>query len=104
PADLQRVHADLGGGELDQSFCHRGGNRVADRAVLAHHVFVLEHHAGAGAVVAAGVRPACEVDHLVGFDAGGARIDRVRTDAGEVVDLPGRDGAVVLDADLGLDP
>ena len=103
PADFQRVHADLGGGELDQSFGHRGRDRMADRAVLAHHVLVLEHHAGAGAIVAAGVRPAGEVDDLVGLDAGGARIDRIGADAGEVVDLPGGDGAVVLDADLRLD-
>ena len=98
--DLQRVHADLGGGKLDQSLRHRGRDRMADGAVLAHDILVLEHHARAGAVVRAGIRPAGEVDDLVGLDARGARIDRVRTDAGEVVDLPGGDGAVVLDADL----
>ena len=101
-ADFQRVHADLRGRELDQSLGHRGRDRMADRAVLAHDVLVLEHHAGAGAVVRAGIRPAGEVDDLVGLDARGARIDRVGTDAGEVVDLPGGDGAVVLDADLRL--
>ena len=51
PADFQRVHADLGGGEFDQALGHRGRDRMADRAVLAHHVLVLEHHAGAGAIV-----------------------------------------------------
>src|SRR6266545_879435 len=56
----------------------------------------------AGAVVRAGVGPAGEVDDLVRLDARGARIDRVGADAGEVVDLPRRDGAVVLDADLRL--
>ena len=52
PADFQRVHADLRGRHLDQAFGHRGRDRMADRAVLAHHVLVLEHHAGAGAIVA----------------------------------------------------
>ena len=103
PAQFERVHADLGGGEFDQAFGHRGGDRMADRAVLAHHVFILEHHARLRAVVRAGVGPADQVDDLVGLDAGGARIDRVGADAGQVVDLEGGDGAVVFDADLGLD-
>ena len=76
---------------------------MADGAVLAHDVLVLKHHAGAGAIVRAGVWAADQVDHLVGFDAAGARIDRVGADAGEIVDLEGGDGAVVVDADLGLD-
>ena len=103
PPDLQRVHADLLRGQFDQTFCHRSRNRMADRAVLAHHVLVLEHHARAGAIVRAGVGPAGEVDHLVRLDTGGARIDRVGADAGEVVDLPGGDGAVLLHADPRLD-
>src|SRR6266851_3216940 len=76
---------------------------MPDGAVLAHDVFVLEHHAGAGAVVRAGVRAADKIDDLVRLDAGSARIDRVGPDAGEVVDLPSGDGAVILHADLGLD-
>ena len=103
PAQLERVHADLGGGELDQPFGHRHRDRVADGAVLAHHIFVLEHHARQRAVVRAGVGPAHQVDDLVGLDAGSARIDRIGADAGQVVDLEGGDGAVALDADLGLD-
>ena len=103
PPDLQRVHADLLRGQFDQTFCHRSRNRMADRAVLAHHVLVLEHHARAGAIVRAGVGPAGEVDHLVRLDTGGARIDRVGADAGEVVDLPGGNGAVLLHADPRLD-
>ena len=87
---------------LDQALGHGGRDRMADRAVLAHHVLVLEHDAGARLVVAAGVGPAGQVHHLVRLDARGARIDRVGADAGEVVDLPGGDGAVLLDADLGL--
>src|SRR5262249_14078413 len=101
-ADFQRVHADLGGGQLDEPFGHRGRNRMADGAVLAHDVLVLEHDARAGTVVLADVVPAGEVDDLVGLDARRARIDRVRADAGEVVDLPGGDGAVALDPDLRL--
>src|SRR5262245_98507 len=76
---------------------------MADGAVLAHHVLVLEHDPRPRAIVRAGVGPAGEVDDLVRLDARGARIDRIRADAGEIVDLPGCDRAVVLDADLCLD-
>ncbi len=74
---------------------------MADGAVLAHHVLVLEHDAGERPVIFAGVGAAHEVHHLVSLDAGGARINRVGADAGEVVDLPRRDGAVAGDADFG---
>ena len=103
PADLQRVHADLGRGEFDQAFGHRHRDRMTDRAVLAHHVLVLEHHARLRAIVRTGVGPAGEIDDLVGLDAAGARIDRIGADAGEVVDLERGDDAVLVDADLGLD-
>ena len=103
PPQFHRVHADLRRGEIDQAFGHGRRDRMADGAVLAHHVLVLEHDAGAGAVVRAGVGPADQVDHLVGLDAAGARIDRIGTDPGQVVDLEGGDGAVALDADLRLD-
>ncbi len=76
---------------------------MADGAVLAHDVLVLEHDAGAGAVIRAGVRAADQIDDLVGLDAAGARIDRIGADAGQVVDLERGDGAVVRDADLRLD-
>ena len=102
--DLQRVHADLRGRELDQPFRDRRRNGMPDRAVLTHDILVLKHHAGAGAIVRAGVRAAGEIDDLVRLDARRARIDRIRPDAGKVVDLPGGDGAVVLHADLRLDP
>ena len=73
----------------------RDRDRMADRAVLAHHVLVLEHDARLRAVVRAGVRAAGQVDDLVGLDAAGARIDRIGADAGEIVDLEGGDGAVL---------
>ena len=75
---------------------------MTDRAVLAHHVLVLEHDARAGAIVRAGIGPASEVHHLIGFDAGGTRIDRIRSDAGEIVDLEEGDRAVLVDADPAL--
>ncbi len=103
PPDLDRVHADARRRHLDQILGDRGRDRMADRAVLAHDIFVLEDHAGAGAVVRAFVRAAHQIDDLVGLDARRARIDRVGADAGEVVDLERRDGAVALDADLGVD-
>ena len=74
-AQLKRVHSDLGGSELDQALGDRHGNRVADRAVLAHHVLILEHDARLRAVVRAFVRAAGQVHDLVGLDAAGARID-----------------------------
>jgi len=76
---------------------------MTDGAVLAHDVLVLEHDTGARAVVRAGVGPAGEVDDLVRLDSRGARINRVGADAGEVIDLERRAGAVVLDADLCVD-
>ena len=66
--DFQRVHADLLRGEIDQSFGHGGGDRMSDRAVLAHHVLVLEHDARTRAVIRAGVWPAGQVHHLIGLD------------------------------------
>ena len=103
PPQLGRVHADLRRGEFDQAFGDRGRDRMADGAVLAHDVLVLKHDAGAGAIVRAGVGPADQIDDLVGLDAAGARIDRIRADAGQIVDLERGDGAVVLHADLRLD-
>ncbi len=104
PPDLERVHAELRRREIDQSLGHRGRDRMADGAVLAHHVLVLEHDPRPSPVVAAGVGPTGEIDDLVGLDSGSARIDGIRADAGEIVDLPGGDGAVGLDADLRLHP
>ena len=75
---------------------------MADRAVLAHHVFVLEHDAGPRAIILRRIGTADEIDDLVGLDGAGARIHRIGTDAGEIVDLERRDGAVALDADLAL--
>ena len=103
PAQFRRVHADLRRGEVNEAFGHRSRDRMADRAVLAHDVLVLKHHAGEGAIVRAGVRTADQIDHLVGLDAAGAGINRIRPDAGEVVDLEGGNGAILLHADLACD-
>src|SRR5262245_43248937 len=101
-ADLQRVHADLGGSEFHEPFGDGSRDRMTNGAVLTHHIFVLEYDAGTGAVIRSGVGAAGEVDDLVRFDATRARIDRVGADAGEVVDFPGGYRAVFLDADLRL--
>ena len=103
PPQLDGIHADFRRRQLDEPFGHRDRDRMADGAVLAHHILILEHDAGAGAVIRAGVRPAGEIDDLVGLDAAGARIDRIGSDAGQIVDLEGGDRAVALDADLGFD-
>ena len=60
---------------------------MADRAVLAGDVLVREHHIRAALVLLVLVGAAGEVDHLVAFDAAGARVDRVRADRGQVVQL-----------------
>ena len=72
---------------------------MADGAVLAHHVLVLEHDAGAGTIVFRHIWAADKVDDLVGFDGAGARIHRIGSDAGEIIDLERRDGPVALDTD-----
>ena len=72
---------------------------MADAAILAHHVLVLEHDAGPRAIIPGDVGSADQVDDLVGLDGAGARIHRIGTDAGEIVDLECRDRAVALDAD-----
>ncbi len=77
---------------------------MPDRAVLAHDILVLEHDAGAGAIVRAGIGTADEVDDLVGLDARRARINRIRPDAGQIVDLKGGNGTVFLHTDAGFDP
>ncbi len=56
-----------------------------------------------GAIVRTIVRSAGEVDDLIGLDAGGARIDRVGADAGEIVDFESSDDAFLGDADLAFD-
>src|ERR1700730_6196926 len=76
---------------------------MADRAVLAHDILVLEHDTRAGAVIRTAVRSSREIHDLVRFDPGRAGIDGVGTDTGEIVDLPGGDRAVVLYADPGRD-
>ena len=98
-ADFHRIHADLHRRQIDQAFRHRARDGMADAAILAHHVLVLEHDAGARAIVLGRVGAADEIDDLVGLDGAGARIHRIGTDAGEIVDLERRDGAVALDAD-----
>ena len=72
---------------------------MADASILAHDIFVLEHDAGSRAIIPGGILAADQIDDLVGFDRAGARIHRIRPDAGEIVDLERRDGAVALDAD-----
>ena len=76
---------------------------MPDRAVLAHHVLVEEHHAGARPVIVERVGPADHVDDLVGLDRAGPGIHRIRADAGQVVDLHRQDAAVLRHRDLGVD-
>ena len=54
---------------------------------------------GPRAVVPGHIGAADEIDDLVGFDGAGARIHRIGSDAGEIVDLERRDHPVAPDAD-----
>ena len=76
---------------------------MTDGAVLAHDILILEDDAGAGAVIRTGVRAADQIDDLVRLDAARSRIDRIRSDAGQIVDLERGDRAVLLDADFRFD-
>ncbi len=88
-AKFCRVHAQLAGCRIDQPLGHAKRDRVADRAVLAHHILVLEHDAAVRAVVGEIVGPPGQVHDLVGLNPAGARIDRIGADAGQIVDLDG---------------
>src|SRR5947209_1239781 len=72
---------------------------MTNGAVLAHEVLVLEYDAGPRAIILRHIRAANEVDDLVCFDRAGARIHRVGSDSGEIVDLKRCDGPVALDTD-----
>ena len=81
-AKFCRVHAQLAGCRIDQAFGHAKRDRVAHRAVLAHHILVLEHDTAVRAVVGKIVGPPGQVHDLVGLDPAAARIDRIGANAG----------------------
>ena len=102
PTDVDGVHPDPHGREIDQAFRHRTRDGMADGAVLAHHVLVLEDDAGPRAIILCDVGTAYEVDDLIGFDRAGARIHGIGSDTREIVDLECGDRAIPFDADLAL--
>src|SRR3954451_7159379 len=73
---------------------------MTDGAVLTHHVLVLEHHTGAGAIILGYVGSAYEIDDLIGLDRTGSGIHRIGPDARKIVDLERCNRAVAIDADL----
>src|SRR5438093_4957224 len=75
---------------------------MANGAVLAHHVLVLEHDAGPGTIVPGHIGTTDEIDDLISLDRTGARIHRIRPDPCKIVDLECRNSAITLDADLSL--
>ena len=92
--EFRRVDAELLRGEIDDALgdCH--SDRMADAAILAGDVLVGEHHVHLRAVLLVLIRAAGEVDHLVAFDAAGARIDRIGADGGEVPQVEREDLAL----------
>src|SRR6267142_5766275 len=75
---------------------------MANGAVLAHHVLVLEHDAGPGTIVPGHIGTTDEIDDLIGLDRTGARIHRIGSDPREIVDLECRNSAIALDTDPSL--
>src|SRR5436190_7706194 len=75
---------------------------MANGAVLAHHVLVLEHDAGPGTIVPGHIGTTDEIDDLISLDRTGARIHRIRPDPCKIVDLVCRLLAVKIDGDLSL--
>jgi hypothetical protein len=81
-AELDGVEAEGAGGQIDQALRYGGGNRMPDGAILAGRRLVLEHHRGLGAEVGEVIGAADQVDDLVALHGAGARIHRIRADAG----------------------
>ncbi len=102
--NIHRVNAQRARTLIHEAFRNREGDRMADRAVLAHHVLVLEHDARLGPVVLMLVGPAREVQDLVGLHRAGARIHGVRADAGQVIEFHGRDLALGIEGHLAVHP
>ena len=95
--ELDGVETKRLGGEIDEALGDGGGDGVADGAVLAGGGLVLEYDGGLGAQVGEIVGSADQVDDLVALHRAGARIDRIGTDAREVVDVDGGDAPVGID-------
>src|SRR5690349_1164791 len=77
---------------------------MPDGAVLARHVLVLKNNTRLGPIILGDIRASDEVHDLIRFDRAGARIHRIRPNAGEVINLERQDRAVAPDADLALAP
>ena len=90
PPELGGIHAELLRRQVDDALGERHRDRMADRAVLAGDVLVGEDDVHLRAVLLVPVGPAGEVHHLVALDAARARVDRVRADRGEIVQLKGQ--------------
>src|SRR6185436_4982227 len=89
--------------KIDQALGHRGGDGMAHCPVLAGGRLVLEYDRGPGPVAGEVVGAAHEVHHLVALHRAGTRIDRIRTDAREVVDIDGGDAPFVVHRHAALD-
>jgi hypothetical protein len=93
PAELRRVHAQRASGLVDDALGQRHRNGMADRTVLAGDILVGENDIELRTVVRVPIRASGQVDHLIALDATGARIHRVRPDAGEVIEVEADDVA-----------
>src|ERR1700739_3403531 len=87
PAYFDGVQSDSQRGQIHEPFRHGARDRMPNRPVLTHYILVLEHDPGTRTIVAGRIGTADEVDDLVGFDRTGARVHRIGTDTGEIVDL-----------------
>ena len=77
-AHLAGVELEVARDQVDHALRHRGGDRVADRAVLRGDDLVLRDHAEGRVVVPQTVGPGQETEHLATFHDARARIGGVR--------------------------
>ena len=104
PAQLDRVHADPLGGEIEQRLARGDADRVADAAILRGRHAVQIDDPRHRPVVGVLVGPAGDIQDLVGLEHAGPRVLRVGADARQVVDLERGDLAVPGDRHARPDP
>ena len=83
-------------GPVDQRLDGQDRDGMADAAILRNRHLVLEDDPRAGPVVSDRVRPAGNVEHLVGFDRAGPRVRGIGAAADQVLDLERREPAVLI--------
>ena len=79
------IHAQCTRTFIDNALGQSHRNGVPHRTVLAGHIFVGEQHFELGTVGFVSVRSTGEVDHLIAFNATGSGINRIGTNACQII-------------------